>query len=273
MIMIKDLEVADEIFDEPSIAEAEQEINHTQEIILQNQDSTFDAHNVSIDDDTDQVINYESQQNVGGDDLVNGEGYIKRIIEAMLMASRDTLSVKQITRLLNNEENITESQVKKIINELITDYAARGIELKELAGGYRFQICNDLSIWINRLFEERPPRYSRALLETLAIITYKQPITRAEIEDIRGVSISTNTIKTLLERKWIKIAGHKNVPGKPVLYGTTNDFLDYFNLKSLKELPDLEQIISEKKISEQLELDFAVGESNNDVSPESNIDI
>lgn len=185
----------------------------------------------------------------------------KRIIEAILMASRDTVSIKQITKLLNSEENISENQIKEIINDLSIDYAGRGIELKELAGGYRFQICSDLSIWINRLFEEKPPRYSRALLETLAIITYKQPVTRAEIEDIRGVSISTSTLKTLLDREWIKIAGYKNVPGKPALYVTTNNFLDYFNLKTLKELPDLQQLINEKKIEEQLELDFAPSDS------------
>lgn len=197
-----------------------------------------------------------------------GERYIynKRIIEALLMVSRETLSIKQIIKLLANEENVNENYIQKIIDELIIDYANRGIELKELAGGYRFQICSDLSIWINRLFEERPPRYSRALLETLAIITYKQPITRAEVEAIRGVSISKNIIKILLDRKWIKIAGHKNVPGKPALYVTTSEFLDYFNLKSLKELPDLKEITDKNKINEQLELDLVIDNSSNEIS-------
>ena len=180
----------------------------------------------------------------------------KRIIEALLMASNDTLSIKQLTSLLNSEENITEEQVENIIQELINEYSHKGLELKELAGGYRFQICSDLSKWINKLSEEKPPKYSRALLETLAIITYKQPVTRAEIENIRGVSISSGVIKTLLDREWIKTAGHKNVPGKPALYITTKQFLDYFNLKSLKELPELEHINNENKINEQLELDF-----------------
>lgn len=209
----------------------------------------------------------EPQKNISDcEQKSKDEGYIKRVIEGMLMASRDTISIKQLTKLLSSEENISESQIKEIINKLIADYAGRGIELKELASGYRFQICSDLSIWINRLFEEKPPRYSRALLETLAIITYKQPITRAEIEDIRGVTISTNTIKTLLDRKWVKIAGHKNVPGKPALYVTTNEFLDYFNLKNLKELPDLEQIINEKKINEQLELDFVINNPSDEIT-------
>jgi segregation and condensation protein B len=189
-------------------------------------------------------------------DIKNGK--YKRIIEALLMASNDTLSIKQLVNLLSTEEHISEEQVKNIIQELITEYSCKGLELKELAGGYRFQICSDLSTWVNKLFAERPPKYSRALLEILAIITYKQPITRAEIEAIRGVSISSNIIKMLLDREWIKIAGHKNVPGKPALYITTKQFLNYFNLKSLKELPELENIniFSENKINEQLELDF-----------------
>jgi len=185
----------------------------------------------------------------------------KRIIEALLMVSHDTLSVKQLTNLLSTEENVTEEQVKNTLQELMTEYSSKGLELKELAGGYRFQICSDLSKWVNKLFEEKPPRYSRALLETLAIITYKQPVTRAEIENIRGVSISSSVIKTLLDREWIKTAGHKNVPGKPALYTTTKEFLNYFNLKSLKELPELEHLINETtneidQINEQLELHF-----------------
>jgi segregation and condensation protein B len=181
---------------------------------------------------------------------------IKRIVEALLMASRDTLSIKQIIKLFEDETSITIEQIKNILEELTAEYAGKGIELKELAGGYRFQICSDISPWINKLFEERPPRYSRALLETLAIIAYKQPVTRAEIENIRGVSISASTLKTILDRDWVKIVGYKNVPGKPALYGSTKQFLDYFNLKSLKELPELEQIINEKKINEQLELNL-----------------
>jgi segregation and condensation protein B len=198
-------------------------------------------------------------------------GKYKRIIEALLMASNDTLSIKQLVNLLSTEERISEEQVKNIIQELITEYSCKGLELKELAGGYRFQICSDLSNWVNKLFVERPPKYSRALLEILAIITYKQPITRAEIESIRGVSISSSIIKMLLDREWIKIAGYKNVPGKPALYITTKQFLNYFNLKSLKELPKLENIniLSKNKINEQLELDFKETYSGVDTKEET----
>lgn len=199
----------------------------------------------------EQAINIKNEKN-------------KRIVEALLMASNETLSIKQLTNLLSTEEKITEKETGNLIQELITEYSTRGLELKELAGGYRFQICGDLSKWINKLYAERPPKYSRALLEILAIITYKQPITRAEIEAIRGVAISSNIIKILLDRKWIKIAGHKNVPGKPALYITTLQFLDYFNLKSLRDLPELEKIkiFGEKKVNEQLEIDFNTADIN-----------
>jgi len=188
----------------------------------------------------------------------------KRIVEAMLMASSDPLTIKQLTNLLNTEINISEEQIKNILHEISAEYASKGLELKELASGYRFQICSDLSKWVNKLFTERPPKYSRALLETLSIIIYKQPITKPEIENIRGVSISSSIIKTLLEREWIKTAGYKNIPGKPALYITTQKFLDYFNLKNLKELPELEYVINddENKTNEQLELNFASEDVN-----------
>ena len=131
--------------------------------------------------------------------------------------------------------------IRIVLDALCADYAARGIELKEVASGFRFQVRSDLSPWIRRLWEDRPVRYTRALLETLAIIAYRQPITRGEIEAIRGVSVSSNIVKTLLEREWVRIAGHRNVPGRPAVYTTTRQFLDYFNLKSLSELPTLRE--------------------------------
>ncbi len=161
---------------------------------------------------------------------------IKRIIEGALMASEQPLSIDDLAKLLE-DENVEINELQNILNELFEDYADRGIELKQVASGYRFQVSEDLDKWISKLWEEKPVRYSRALLEILALIAYRQPITRAEIEDVRGVSVSTNIIRTLMEREWIKIAGHKNVPGKPALYVTTDKFLDYFNLQSIKELP------------------------------------
>jgi segregation and condensation protein B len=162
---------------------------------------------------------------------------IKRIIEGALMASEQPLSIDDFAKLLEIANKSEINELQSILNELSDDYARRGIELKQVASGYRFQVCADLGKWISKLWEEKPIRYSRALLEILALIAYRQPITRAEIEDVRGVSVSTNIIRTLMEREWIKIVGHKNVPGKPALYVTTDKFLDYFNLQSIKELP------------------------------------
>jgi len=168
--------------------------------------------------------------------MISDVKQIKRIIEGALMASEQPLSIDDFVKLLK-DENTEINGLQNILNELSNDYAGRGIELKQVASGYRFQVCTDLSKWISKLWEEKPIRYSRALLEILSLIAYRQPITRAEIEDIRGVSVSTNIIRTLMEREWIRIAGHKDVPGKPALYVTTSKFLDYFNLQSIKELP------------------------------------
>lgn len=163
---------------------------------------------------------------------------IKRIVEGALMASSgEPLSIDDFAKLLEDGNKIEIKELQNILNELSDDYVGHGIELKQVASGYRFQVCADLGKWISKLWQEKPTRYSRALLETLALIAYRQPMTRAEIENVRGVSVSTNIIRTLMEREWIKIAGHKDVPGKPALYITTRKFLDYFNLQSIKELP------------------------------------
>ena len=168
---------------------------------------------------------------------------LKKTIEAALMVAGRPLSINQLLDLFENDEDAPQrSDVRAALTELQTDYSDRGVELKEVASGFRFQVRPDYARWVNRLFDERVPRYSRALLETLAIIAYRQPITRGEIEDIRGVSINTNIIKTLQEREWIKVVGHRDVPGKPELLATTRQFLDYFNLKQLSELPSLAEI-------------------------------
>jgi segregation and condensation protein B len=181
---------------------------------------------------------------------------IKRIIEAVLMAADKPLSIAYLCHMLESQTKVDTMDVQNIINELTTEYNERGIELKEVASGYRFQVGVDLAPWVSKLWQEEPQRYSRALLEILALIAYKQPITRAEIESVRGVAVSTNIMRTLMEREWIKIAGHKNVPGKPALYITTNKFLDYFDLKSIKELPVLDDLKDLDKIAEQLQLSF-----------------
>ena len=168
---------------------------------------------------------------------------IKNILEAALMVSDKPLSMTRIITLFEKDaEAIDREIIKTALDQLQQDFNNRGIELREVASGYRIQVRSEYSDWINRLYDERPPRYSRALLETLAIIAYRQPVTRAEIEDIRGVGVSTTIIKTLQEREWIRVVGHKDVPGHPELLATTREFLDYFNLKKLSDLPTLNEI-------------------------------
>ena len=168
---------------------------------------------------------------------------LKPIIEAILSAADHPLSVDQLFNLFHGDiEQPDKDEIRQVLQQLVEDYQTRGLQIKQVASGFRFQANADYSLWISRLWEQKPPRYSRALLETLALIAYRQPITRGEIESIRGVSVSSNIIKTLQERDWVKTLGHKDVPGKPSLYGTTSTFLDYFNLKSLNELPTLSEL-------------------------------
>jgi len=168
---------------------------------------------------------------------------LKPILEALFSASDKPLSVALLFELFVGDiEQPSKDEIRKAIEELVEKYEGSGFQLKQVASGFRFQVRTDFETWVVRLWEQKPPRYSRALMETLALIAYRQPITRGEIEDIRGVSVSTNMIRTLEERNWVKSLGHKEVPGRPSLYGTTREFLDYFNLKSLNELPTLVEI-------------------------------
>jgi segregation and condensation protein B len=179
---------------------------------------------------------------------------LKQIVEAALLAAGKPLSLEQLQALFDPGSEPDKKELREITGELAEDYAGRGFELTEVASGYRIQVRSDYAPWVSRLYAERPPRYSRALLETLALIAYRQPITRGEIEDIRGVSVSSNIIKTRTEREWVRVVGHRDVPGKPALYATTKDFLDYFNLKSLSELPTLAEIRDLESINRELEL-------------------
>ncbi len=169
---------------------------------------------------------------------------VKNIIEAALLAIARPLSQKQIEDMFeaSEEEQPEREQIKQALKQLTEEYSEGGIELKLVSSGYRMQVKQEYEPWVGRLWEEKPPRYSRALLETLAIIAYRQPITRSEIEDIRGVGLSASITKTLLERDWVRVVGHRDVPGKPALFGTTKDFLDYFNLQHLDELPTLAEL-------------------------------
>lgn len=165
----------------------------------------------------------------------------KRIIEALVMASDEPLSATKLATIFAMEVELPVKEIQNLLKELQAEYQEQnhGIELKQLSSGYAFQTKVEYASWVARLWEEKPPKYSRALLETLAIIAYRQPVTRPEIEAIRGVAVSSNIIKTLMDRDWIRIAGHRDVPGKPTLFITTSYFLDYFNLNTLSDLPKL----------------------------------
>ena len=175
---------------------------------------------------------------------------IKRIVEAILFVAKRPMTAKQIQQVFPELEQPELQDVQAAIETIIEDYRSHPIELKQVASGYRFQVKQDLSHWVSRLLEEKPPKYSRALLETLAIIAYRQPVTRADIEDIRGVSVSSSIIQTLLEREWVRVVALKEAPGRPGLYGTTKQFLDYFNITSLNQLPTLQDI---KHLDEPIE--------------------
>jgi len=160
---------------------------------------------------------------------------LKSILEVLLLASEVPLAAKKLTDILD----VDQDTLQVLLTELQTDCQQRGLELIEVASGYRFQVRESMSPWIHKLIEEKAPRYSQALLETLALIAYRQPVTRGEIESVRGVKVSSSLLHTLQDRGWVRILGHKESPGRPAMYGTTPEFLDYFNLKSLTDLPNL----------------------------------
>jgi segregation and condensation protein B len=164
---------------------------------------------------------------------------LKQILECAILAAGEPVSIERLQQLFDEQEQPSTAEIREGLQALAEDCAERGLILKEVASGFTLQIKAEMQHWIGRLWEKRSPRYSRALLETLALIAYRQPITRSEIEEVRGVSIASTTFKILMEREWIRVVGHRDVPGKPALYATTKQFLDYFNLKTLSELPPL----------------------------------
>ncbi len=190
---------------------------------------------------------------------------LQKIIEGALLASDRPLTVDDLLSLFGGEDSRPErDEVKAALEDIETDCQGRGFELKQVASGFRFQVRQELSPWIGRLWEEKPQKYSRALLETLAIVAYRQPVTRGEIEEIRGVSVSSNIVKTLLEREWIRVVGHRDVPGRPAILATTKKFLDYFNLRRLDDLPPLSEIRDLVEIAPELDLESELsGQSEN----------
>jgi segregation and condensation protein B len=180
--------------------------------------------------------------------------YVRNVIEAALLAAGRPLTTDELVSLFDERDGSNAEDVKAAIEGLRADYETRGIELAEIASGYRVQIRSSVAAPVSRLWQERPAKYSRALLETLALVAYRQPITRGEIEQVRGVAVNPNIIKTLLERGWIRVIGHRDVPGKPELLGTTREFLDYFSLKKLDDLPTLAQLKELEEMRVQLSL-------------------
>ena len=183
-----------------------------------------------------------------------GDTGLVQILEGALMAAGEALSLQRMSQLFDEFDRPANADLREALEEVGRRCEGRGYELVQVAGGYRFQVRQSLSTWVGRLWQERPPRYSRALLETLSLIAYRQPITRGDIEEIRGVAVSTNIIKTLQERDWVRVVGHRDVPGRPAMYATTRQFLDYFNLKSLEDLPPLAEIKDLDNLSGDLPL-------------------
>ncbi|MFL1452966.1 SMC-Scp complex subunit ScpB [Marinobacter sp. GN3S48] len=178
---------------------------------------------------------------------------IQAIVEAALLAAGRPLSFDQLRELFPEDERPARQVMEHVLVLLESACEGRGFELKKVASGYRFQVREEFAPWVGRLFEEKPQRYSRALLETLALIAYRQPITRGEIEDIRGVTVSSNIVRTLLEREWVRVVGHRDVPGRPAMYATTRQFLDYFNLQGLDQLPPLSEVRDLEEIGREIE--------------------
>jgi segregation and condensation protein B len=191
-----------------------------------------------------------------------------QIIEGALLAAGRPMTVPQLAELFEEHERPENPAIREALKEVAERCEGRGFELQEVASGFRFQVRQSLSPWVARLWHERPQKYSRALLETLALIAYRQPITRGEIEEIRGVAVSSNIIKTLHEREWIRVVGHRDVPGRPAMYATTRQFLDYFNLKSLDQLPALAEIRDLETLNAELGFSEPVaGQGDGDNGP------
>lgn len=179
---------------------------------------------------------------------------LRRIVEGALLAAAQPLSEDRLLSLIEEGERPEKTVLREALEQIAENCAERGFELKQVASGWRFQVPEDLAPWVNKLWEEKPQKYSRATLETLAIIAYRQPITRGDIEEIRGVAVSSHIVRSLSERGWIKVVGQRDVPGKPSLYATTREFLDYFNLKSLEDLPTLAEIRDIESLNAALDL-------------------
>ena len=200
---------------------------------------------------------------------------LRKIVEGAILAAAQPMTVVRILELFDEEVAPAKDEVLAALQDIQADNAERGFELKEVASGWRFQVREETAPWVNRLWDEKPQKYSRALLETLALIAYRQPITRGDIEEIRGVAVSSHIMKTLMERDWVKVVGHRDVPGRPSLYATTRQFLDYFNLKNLEDLPSLSEIRDLDEMNNVLNLgeEEGLGEKDEEVIPDAPAEI
>jgi segregation and condensation protein B len=182
------------------------------------------------------------------------DAYLKNVVEAALLAAARPVSVAELSQIFDESSRPTNKEMRVILEALAADYEGRGVQIRETATGFRFQVRTAFALEVSRLWPDRPRKYSRALLETIALIAYRQPITRAEIENVRGVAVNPEIVKTLMERNWVRVVGHRDVPGHPELLGTTTEFLDYFSLKSIEDLPPLADLKSLTDLNLQLPL-------------------
>lgn len=219
---------------------------------MSEQNLELDEYSDVVADEHDDVVAVSAEQAPSAD---IDAPLLRQIIEGLLLAAGRPLSVAALGQLFAEAGRPTPEQIREALETIGADCEGRGFELKEVASGFRFQVRKHLSPWIAGLSEERPQRYTRALLETLGLIAYRQPITRGDIEEIRGVAVSSTIIRTLLDREWVRIVGHRDVPGRPAMFATTRQFLDYFNLKSLQELPPLAEIRDLDQLHPELDLD------------------
>jgi len=185
------------------------------------------------------------------------DAYLKNVVEAALLAAARPVSIAELQQIFDEQSRPSPKEMRAVLEQLAADFEGRGVAIKETATGFRFQVRTEFSHEVSRLWPDRPRKYSRALLETLALIAYRQPITRAEIENVRGVSVNPEIVKTLMERNWVRVVGHRDVPGHPELLGTTTEFLDYFSLKSIEDLPPLAELKSLTDLNLQLPLPVA----------------
>jgi len=202
------------------------------------------------------------------------DAYFKNVVEAALMAAARPVPIAELLQIFDEQSRPSPKEMRAVLEQLAADYEGRGVAVKETATGFRFQVRTEFSHEVSRLWPDRPRKYSRALLETLALIAYRQPITRAEIENVRGVAVNPEIVKTLMERNWVRVVGHRDVPGQPELLGTTSEFLDYFSLKSIEDLPPLAELKSLTDLNLQLPLPVAgaangAGDNGNPLAPDA----